>query len=119
MVAVDTHLGAHLADPMEVELLAIFRGLQFCIPLGIPKITVETDCLLAIHALEECAKSVAAHRHLLLEILRLKNNFVVRKFSYVSRLGNQVAYSLTRYAWEVETTMVWWDLCPDFLLFAL
>lgn len=98
---VDTviHLEAHLADPIEVKLLAIFRGLQLCVPLGIPKLAVEIDCLVAMQALKEGVESVAAHRHLLMEILRLRKNFVVCNFNHISRLGNHVAHFLARYAW--------------------
>lgn len=104
---------------MEVDLLAIFKGLQFYTLLGVPKIIVETNCLLAMQALEKGVESVADHRNLLLEILRFKNKFIECTFNYVSQQGNQVAHSLARYVWQVATTMVLWDSCPDFLLSSL
>lgn len=79
------HPEAHKTDPMEVELVAIFRGMQFSIPLGIPNLIVESDdCLLAVKALEDGVESIAAHQHMLLEILKLKSYFVVCDFNYVS-----------------------------------
>ncbi|KAJ0018153.1 hypothetical protein Pint_10776 [Pistacia integerrima] len=39
------------AEPEQVELLAILRGLQFCASMGIVKIQVKSDCFLAIDAL--------------------------------------------------------------------
>lgn len=32
-----TKLEQHSSDPLEVEFMAIFRGLQLCVPLGFPK----------------------------------------------------------------------------------
>lgn len=82
---------------------------------------VEIDCLLAVRALEEDALSYDRYSSLLQEILWLKSLFVTYNFGYVSRLGNQVAHSLARYAWQVETTMIWWewDMVPDFSLYVL
>lgn len=119
VVVAGSHPEVFLPKPMEVELLAIFRGMQFGYPLGIPKLTIEIDCLLAVQALEEGVDSVATHRHLISEILSLKQCFVSCSFSYVSRIGNQAAHSLTRYAWQVTNTMVWRDAYPDFVLSAL
>lgn len=91
---------------MEVEWLAILQDMQFCIPLGISKLVVETDCLLAVRALEG-AESVAVYKHLIVENLKLKTSFISCNFGYVSRLGNQVAHSLARHSWEVIITTVW------------
>lgn len=33
----------HTNDPLEIELIAIFRGLQVCLPLGIHYLRVESD----------------------------------------------------------------------------
>lgn len=38
----------HTSELMEVELLTIFHGLQFCALMGIPNLIVETYCLLAV-----------------------------------------------------------------------
>lgn len=35
-------------EPEEVELMSIFRGLQFCAMLGITIIILESDCLLMV-----------------------------------------------------------------------
>lgn len=82
--------------------------------MGLSNLIVETDCLLAMQALEEGAASLTDHHALLLEIFRLNDCFQLCTFSYVSRLGNQVAHSLARFTWQVTSTPVWWDSCPDF-----
>ncbi|XP_042939527.1 uncharacterized protein LOC122274566 [Carya illinoinensis] len=39
------------SEPMEVELLAILRGLQLCVPMGINDLIVEIDSLLSVNAI--------------------------------------------------------------------
>lgn len=110
---------ASFTDPLEVELMAIFRGLQFCVPLGISDLTVESDCLVAMNVLKDGVDSVAVYNHLIAEILTLKNHFGSCRFEYVSRFGNQVAHSLARFAWRLNVTTIWWASCSDFALSAL
>lgn len=93
-------------DPLEVELRAILQGLYLCFPMGVKKIAVETDCLIAVQALDAGPESYVCYRHLLHEILSLKVCFEDCIFIYVSRVGNRVAYLLARH---VENTTVWWD----------
>ncbi|XP_041026966.1 uncharacterized protein LOC121267170 [Juglans microcarpa x Juglans regia] len=38
-------------DSMEIELLAILRGLQICIPMGIDELIIESDLLLIVNEL--------------------------------------------------------------------
>lgn len=35
----------NIDNPLEIELLALSRGLQVCLPLGIQTLRVETDSL--------------------------------------------------------------------------
>lgn len=39
-------------DPIEIELLAIFRGLQLCVPLSLHKLILESDSLLMVRELQ-------------------------------------------------------------------
>lgn len=103
----------HRDDPLEIKLLVIPRGLQLYVPMDIRKLVVETDCLVAIQAIEEGPEVHAGYRYLIQEIINLTHLFKSRKLSYVSRLTNQVAHSLACYAWNVDTTTVWWTSFPD------
>lgn len=48
-------------DPLVVELLTIFWGLQLCVSLGISKLIVESDSLLAIRVVHEVDESYVHH----------------------------------------------------------
>ncbi|KAF5443558.1 hypothetical protein F2P56_036105, partial [Juglans regia] len=44
-------------EPSTIELLAVFRGLQMCLPLGVPKLIVESDCLVIVQELKAVQES--------------------------------------------------------------
>lgn len=58
-----------IIDLLEVELLALLRGMHICAALGIPNIMVESDSLLAIQAIKEGENSYVFNSHLLKQIL--------------------------------------------------
>lgn len=60
-------------DPLKVELRAILGGMQLCLRMGLRKIVVEIDCLIAVQALNAGSNSFACYHHLLYEILSLKD----------------------------------------------
>lgn len=64
---------AMASNPLEVELLAMFRGIQPCAPLGIYSLTMESDSMLAIKALAEGEDPLAHRSNLLREIIGLQN----------------------------------------------
>lgn len=52
-----TKLEELIEEPLAVELLAIFWGLQLCVPLGILDLILESDYLLAIQVVREGEES--------------------------------------------------------------
>lgn len=104
-------------DQLEVELQAIFQGMQLCLLMGVRKIVVETDYLVAVQVLDVWPDSFVCYYHLLREILSLEVCFKECVFSYVSQLGNRVAqYLLARYAWNFENFSVLWESPLEFIL---
>ncbi|XP_035545034.1 uncharacterized protein LOC118348152 [Juglans regia] len=51
-------------DPLEIELLAILRGLQICLPLGIPQLVIESDYLLLVDEIRNDKASRSLHENL-------------------------------------------------------
>lgn len=101
---------------MEVEFVAIFRGIQLRLPLGARKLHVESESLIAaIQELNEGATSMAQHSTLIKEILELKERFQECSFMYVSRVGNEVAHKLAGHAWHIGNLHVWGEDFPEFI----
>lgn len=74
-------------DPLEVEFMAIFRGLQLFVPLGISNIIVESDSQLAIQALIEGENSLEHYATIIREIINLSSYFQNFQFCYTIRMG--------------------------------
>lgn len=97
-----TKSGDFLENPLDVELLAIFRSLKLCVPLGIPNLIVENDSLLAIKAAQEGEESCILQSNLICDLLRLAECFHSSRFQYVGRLSNNVAHKFSRHAWKLR-----------------
>lgn len=65
VVMATTQAELHHEDPLEMEFLAILRGLQHCVPINLSYLMVETDCLVTVQAIEEGPKSHAKYRHII------------------------------------------------------
>lgn len=92
----------HYNDPLEVELLAIFRGLQLCILMGLQTLIVESDSQLAIQAIREGETALVQHATLIREIRALSTSFLDCNFQYVNCMGNQGAHTFARHAWRIH-----------------
>ncbi|XP_042980029.1 uncharacterized protein LOC122310214 [Carya illinoinensis] len=102
-----------------IEAVALLRGLQLCIQWGVPKIMLETDCLVLVNALNENSICLTDFAFILQDIRRLMVGFKEVKVVHVNRLGNLVAHRLARHAWLIEDICMWWDYCPSFVSQAL
>ncbi|XP_035551721.1 uncharacterized protein LOC118349890 [Juglans regia] len=47
-------------EPEQVEAVALLRGLQLCMSLGIPKLIIESDCLFLVEEVNRSSESNAA-----------------------------------------------------------
>ncbi|CAI9763030.1 unnamed protein product [Fraxinus pennsylvanica] len=94
-------------EAATIEALAILRGLQLCIPFGIPKIVIEIDCLLLVQELQASPASLATAGYIIAEVKQLLSRFQEVQIQHVNRMGNSVAHALARNAWNVADISVW------------
>ncbi|XP_042950087.1 uncharacterized protein LOC122282202 [Carya illinoinensis] len=94
-------------------------ALLLCTQWGVPKITLETDCLVLVNALNENSVCLTDFAFILQDIRRLMVGFQEVKVVHVNRLGNLVAHCLARHAWLIDDICMWWDYCPSFVSQAL
>ncbi|XP_042958008.1 uncharacterized protein LOC122293496 [Carya illinoinensis] len=102
-----------LADPMEIELIAILRGIQLCIPLGIAELQIESDALLVIEELKKDGRSSTLWSSLIHEIKTLLSSFPAWSIQYRGRESNGVAHNLAKFAWHLDNIALWWDVIPE------
>ncbi|XP_041015076.1 uncharacterized protein LOC121257859 [Juglans microcarpa x Juglans regia] len=58
-----------------IESIAILRGLQLCLPLGIPNFVIKCDCLNVVHELQSTEESFASAGNLINEPKNLMRRF--------------------------------------------
>ncbi|XP_042983365.1 uncharacterized protein LOC122312778 [Carya illinoinensis] len=102
-------------EAATIEAIAILRGIQLSLPLGIPKLIIETDCLHVVQELQSSEASYASVGNLFADINHLMMRFQEAQVIHVNRMGNGVAHSLARHAWNIEDINVWWDQIPSFV----
>ncbi|XP_042988759.1 uncharacterized protein LOC122316293 [Carya illinoinensis] len=91
-----TFLEREVDEPATIELLAVLRGLQLCFPLEIPKLAIESDCLLLVWALQTEYETFSSNGNLLKETKALMSCFHEVCIDHGNRMGNGVAHTLTR-----------------------
>ncbi|CAI9756749.1 unnamed protein product [Fraxinus pennsylvanica] len=96
-----------------IELLAIFRGLQLCVNMGIQNLLVESDSKLVVEALQIERMLNSSLGVLYQEVKHLATQFVNCKYSHIYRECNMVAHKLARHAKLVDDICVWLDSIPD------
>lgn len=82
VVMATTQPELHHVDSLEMDFLAILRGLQHCVPMNLSCLMVEMDCLVQYKP-EEGPESHANYRHIIQEILNLASTFELCSFHYV------------------------------------
>ncbi|XP_042942655.1 uncharacterized protein LOC122276823 [Carya illinoinensis] len=87
-----------------IELLAIFRALQMCVGMGINKLVVESNCLMAVKVLNAEIECSALLNDLVREIKEVQTLYTKCQIQHVYREENGVAHRLARFAWNVECT---------------
>ncbi|XP_041011343.1 uncharacterized protein LOC121255128 [Juglans microcarpa x Juglans regia] len=101
IVMVATKVEFEVERPTTIELLAVLRGLQLCLPLGIPNLVVESDCLPLVQQLQANVggeDSYTPNGNLIAEARQLLSQFQQIQVVHVSRWGNGVAHTLARHA---------------------
>ncbi|XP_041001634.1 uncharacterized protein LOC121247334 [Juglans microcarpa x Juglans regia] len=76
-----------------IEATTLLKGLQLCAQWGVPKVLLETDCLILVHALNDMAEFLTDFDFILQDIRRLMRGFQEAKVVHVNRLGNMLLTS--------------------------
>lgn len=64
-----------LFQPEMIEYLAILRGIQQCIPLGILNLVVESDCLSVVQQIQGLTKPFLPLDNIIEDIKKLMSTF--------------------------------------------
>ncbi|XP_042942822.1 uncharacterized protein LOC122277005 [Carya illinoinensis] len=98
---------------VEVEALAILRGLQFCIHLGIHNLVIESDSLLVVKEFNKKGSLKDTFDNVIREAKELMTQFGTCEVQHVNRSCNEVAHSLVKFGLSVQNISLWWGAYPD------
>lgn len=83
-------------DSMEVELLAILKGLQICILIGIYELIIESDSLFIVNELLEIGESRSLRGNIVYDARIMMKMLPRCSIQYKRQLANKVAHTLTK-----------------------
>lgn len=87
-----------LVQPETIESLAILRGLQFCLQLGISNLIVELDCQSLVAELHNHQAPLSPLGNIFQDIKDLMGRFQLCSVHFAYRQSNVVAHLLAKYA---------------------
>ncbi|KAF5475865.1 hypothetical protein F2P56_007627 [Juglans regia] len=102
-----------VSDATGIKMLAIFRGLQLSVHLGIHHLVVESDALTLVEELQKSEPSMAFVGNVIKNTKELMHCFQSCEVRYVGRNCNEAAHKLARHAWNVSDISFWWGSFPN------
>ncbi|XP_061993936.1 uncharacterized protein LOC133711869 [Rosa rugosa] len=108
-----------VSSPLHVELLAIQQGLRFMQQHAYLQAELESDCLLAVHAISSSVGDLSPLSPLVADIKGLLVQCPTISLHHVRRDGNRVAHRLASISFDSNLHQDWFTHAPDFILDAL
>jgi hypothetical protein len=106
-------------DPERAELVACRRAVVLAEWLGFSKLCLESDCLGAVVKIKNSEVDRSLHGPLVEEIKELLRGFEASEVRYVRRSSNVVAHSLAKESCVNNSSTVWVESPPDFIVSVL
>ena len=97
---------------LEVEALAVRRGLELAVEMGFRNIVLESDSQILITALREGSYSLSSFDHIVQDIKFIASYLSSINYTHVRRQCNALAHSLPRRAKLVSQCQIWMENVP-------
>lgn len=98
-----------------VECLALFRGFQLCLNLGIHNLVVEFDCQTLVKELQSKELSTSFVGNIIQDLKDMMTHFHVCLINFGYCQSNIAAHKLARFVYNVENIVLWYGVTPKFL----
>lgn len=92
-------------EPLEIELIAILKGFQLCIPLGLQSLCIEIDSLILVQELTRSKLSNSMYENVVEGIKQLKS-ILPCSIVHINRETNKSAHKLARFFKNVSDTNI-------------
>ena len=124
-VVIRDHTGAILASlaqsfspaltPVEIEVVAVARALEFGLETGSVEAILEGDSELIMNSLKAGGDTIVSVQPLVQDAIIFSNSYTKLLYSHCRRDGNKLAHSLARYSANVFYYVVWMEEVPQSL----
>ena len=121
-VVIRDHTGAILASqaqsfspaltPVEIEVVAAARALEFGLETGSVEAILEGDSELIMNSLKAGGDTIALVQPLVQDAIIFSNFYTKLLYSHCRRDNNKLAHSLARYSANVSDYVVWMEEVP-------
>ncbi|PON89584.1 Ribonuclease H-like domain containing protein [Trema orientale] len=101
-------------DVLTTELITIREGIRLAIDLGCPLHEIESDSLLAVHAISQ-PQPFSAIASIVQDIIFLISSAGYGSCQHILLASNMVAHDLASFAIHSLVNKVWGDSCPYFI----
>ncbi|XP_024164283.1 uncharacterized protein LOC112171314 [Rosa chinensis] len=110
---------AFVSSALHVELLAMKSGLKLLHAMHVTKAILESNCLLAVHAINSVTEDMSDLGALVSEIKGLVATVGEVTVRFAPRQANMVAHRLANNSFETDCHLEWFTHAPEFVLDAL
>ena len=106
----------HVFNSQTAETLALLQGLKLLSEIGCTKVTVESNCLELIEARSGKIEILGPNVAILADCFHIAHEIPGICFKHCPSEANGLAHFLARYSYDVNSSFVWADVAPSFLL---
>ncbi|KAL6130968.1 hypothetical protein ACLB2K_069346 [Fragaria x ananassa] len=110
---------AFISSPLHIELVAMQKGLHLVHALQLQSVSIESDCLMIVQAVNALACDLSSLGVLVHDIRSLVSSIQDYKVVYAPRQANRVAHRLASFSYEDNVTRDWYVYAPEFIQDAL
>ncbi|PRQ31754.1 putative ribonuclease H-like domain-containing protein [Rosa chinensis] len=108
-----------VSSPLHIELLALKNGLELLQAMQITRAVVESDCLLAVQAINLTVGELSSLSALITDLQSLLAATTEVELYFVPRQANVVAHRLASCSYESNINVDWFVNAPKFISDAL
>ncbi|PRQ32559.1 putative ribonuclease H-like domain-containing protein [Rosa chinensis] len=118
-IAAFSYRAESVLSPLHAELLALKYGLDFLHAMNVTKVVMETDCLVAVQAINSSTEDLSELGALIHDIKGLVGVVGDVTVGFTPRQANRVAHRLASYSFDSNIHLDWFGHALEFVLDAL
>ncbi|XP_024156261.1 uncharacterized protein LOC112164272 [Rosa chinensis] len=108
-----------VSSPLHAELLALKTGIELLQAIDVTNVVIESDCLMAVQAVNSLSCDLSSLRALVADIKGLLDGYADMCIIFAPRQANVIAHRLASLSFESDVHLEWFVNAPELILDAL